>query len=398
MKIGYFLNFYPTEARLVAEEEMLEMLELGHEIYVFPLLGRLAPVEAIPAVLRERVYYLSNKTVWKPFNLFLKYFLTFKWKLFRYIIKNRQYVGVTQSLLLLEVVGQIKKLNVERLHVHFASNAAIKAIVVSDLTGIPFSCTGHGSEILLYPDKLLPEIIKRANPFITISNYNKKVLIEKYNLPEETIKVLYCGVDLKRFQPTTKTAFHTLPHILSVTWMRPEKGIKYLVEACCIFGEKGLAFRCTIVGGGKDFEDIKKLVTCLGMEGIINLPGALSHKEIIELYKTADIFVLPSLSEGIPIVIMEAMAMELPVVSTRIAGIPEIVDDRVNGFLVNPKDPEALAKKIEYLIHHPYLREDMGKKGRKIIEEKFDLDKNIRILEGWFKGQIFSPEAGVKNL
>ena len=149
---------------------------------------------------------------------------------------------------------------------------------------------------------------------------------------------------------------------------------------------------------GKDFEDIKKLVTCLGMEGIINLPGALSHKEIIELYKTADIFVLPSLSEGIPIVIMEAMAMELPVVSTRIAGIPEIVDDRVNGFLVNPKDPEALAKKIEYLIHHPYLREDMGKKGRKIIEEKFDLDKNIRILEGWFKGQIFSPEAGVKNL
>lgn len=118
---------------------------------------------------------------------------------------------------------------------------------------------------------------------------------------------------------------------------------------------------------------------------MINLTRPLPHKDIIELYRTADIFVLPSLSEGIPVAIMEAMAMQLPVISTRITGIPEIVEDMVNGFLVNPKDPEALAKKIEYLIHHPYLREDMGKKGRKIIEEKFNLDKNVRVLEKWFK-------------
>lgn len=386
MKIGYFLNFYPTEARLVAEEEMLKMLELGHEIYVFPLLGRLAPGEAIPAVLRERVYYLSNKTVWKPFNLFLKYFLTFKWKLFRYIIKNRQYVGVTQSLLLLEVVGQIRKLNVERLHVHFASNAAIKAVVVSDLTGIPFSCTGHGSEILLYPDKHLPEIIKRARPFITISNYNKKVLLEKYNLPEETIKVLYCGVDLKRFQPMTKTVSNTPPHILSVTWMRPEKGVKYLVEACNILRKKDSDFRCTIVGGGKDFEKVKKHVIDLGLKELINLPGALPHKEIIELYSKADIFVLPSLSEGISIAIMEAMAMELPVVATGITGIPEIIENGVNGLLVEPENPETLAERIEYLIHKPLLREAMGQNGRRVVEKRFDLNKNIKILERWFHG------------
>lgn len=165
--------------------------------------------------------------------------------------------------------------------------------------------------------------------------------------------------------------------------MRPEKGVRYLVEACRILKDKGLNFRCTIVGGGRDFDNIKKLIAALGLEDVVSLTGALFHRDIIELYKTTDIFVLPSLSEGIPVVIMEAMAMKLPVVSTNITGIPEIVGDGENGFLAEPKDPVALSEKIEYLINHPEKREDVGTKGRKTVEEKFNLDRNVRVLEGW---------------
>ncbi|MFQ5901639.1 MAG: glycosyltransferase family 4 protein, partial [Thermodesulfobacteriota bacterium] len=357
-------------------------LELGHEVYIVPLLGRLAPFERVPEVLREKIFYAPQRFSLRIILLTILW--SIKGNLIRYLKKSRQYMGIYHSLLFLEVVERLKRLGVERIHVHFASNAAIKATVLSDFLRIPFSCTGHGSELLLYPDKHLPEVIEKANPFITISNYNRAFLVKRYGIPEEKIRVNYCGVDLRRFNPgiRKKKAF---TYIVSVTWMRPEKGIKYLLEACRILREKGLNFRCTIAGGGNDIDDIKRVVASLDLAEMINLPGSLLPKEVMELYSKADIFVLPSLSEGIPVVIMEAMAMQLPVIATRITGIPEIVEDRVNGFLVEPESPELLAEKIESLIHNPSLREEMGRKGRAVIEERFNLDKNVRVLEGWLK-------------
>lgn len=139
MKIAYCLNFYPVESRLVAEEEILKMQELGNEVYVFPLLGRLASLEAVPESLKGRLFYPSNKI---SLRTLLKSFLIFKDKLFRYVIKSRPYVGIFHSLFLLEVVDWLRKFNIERIHVHFASNAAIKAMVVLILQVSHFPAQG----------------------------------------------------------------------------------------------------------------------------------------------------------------------------------------------------------------------------------------------------------------
>ena len=142
---------------------------------------------------------------------------------------------------------------------------------------------------------------------MTISDYNKKHLVKVYGSAANKVKVVRCGVDLSQFKPNDRTNGE-IPIILSVTWLRKAKGVKYLIEAAEILRKQKIDFKCIIVGGGYLKKEIKSLIREKNLAERVELKGPLPHKEVIALYRSAHIFVLPSLSEGIPISLMEAMA------------------------------------------------------------------------------------------
>jgi len=383
MRIAYFLNFYPTASQVVAENEMLALRARGHEIFVFAVWGQQADDSRIPEPLKGRVYRIETHLSANLAPGILKEILKGPVRSLTFLLRARKHIGLTFSLISLHTARVLHSLGVERIHAHFASTNAIRGMLLAELIGVPFSCTGHGSDLLLYPLPSLPEIIRRSNPFITISHYNRTLLLRKYGEVARKVKVIHCGVDLSQFK-TNRKRRGPAPAVLCVTWLRRAKGVGYLIEAVGILKKRNMEFKCKIVGGGSLADEIKAKIKEMNLDSVVELTGPLPHKEVIALYEDADLFVLPSVSEGIPVALMEAMAMEVPVVATKITGVPELVDDGENGFLVEARHPEALADSIEKALRDSDLARKMGRLGRKKVEQQFDLETTARSLETIF--------------
>ena len=374
MKIAYFLNSYPNIHKIVAHDEMRELARLGHTITVVAVWG--GGKQAINN-LPFNVIYIKNKL--NPFCLFLMLFSIRK-KHCQHFILLKEYLGIRDSLIYLSSYHQICIQKFDRIHAHFANNAALKGYLLSKYLKIPFSCTGHGSELLLYPEPYLRELIINSKPFITISNYNKELLVKKYNLKPSQITVNYCGIDTEYF--TRKgVPYPDNFNIVSVTALKEIKGVKYLIKACHLLKQNNINFYCKIIGDGEDRNLLEELITGYSLEKNITLVGAIKPDKIKLDLLNASIFVLPSLSEGIPVAVMEAMAMELPVIATNITGLPEIIQTDINGILVQPKNSHELADSIIRLYHSENQRYSLGKAARKTIEKKFNLKINTKLFE-----------------
>ncbi|MBL7074896.1 glycosyltransferase family 4 protein [candidate division KSB1 bacterium] len=374
MKIIYFLNSYPTQHKIVAHDEMIEMSRRGHQITVISVWG--GERNLIKSAPFKIIYLKQTIRLFNLLSLFLKYWF----KSLQHLFFLRKYLGIREAINFFSNYPDLGVKSADRIHCHFASNAALRGYLISKFFNIPFSCTGHHSELIRYPEPYLEELILQAKPFITISNYKKKVLMRKFSLSEDKIEVNYCGVDTEYFNrkgvPYPKDF-----NIISVTALRHVKGVKYLIEACSILKNKNIPCSCLIIGGGKDFEILNKYILDLNLHNCVKLLGPIHPEKIRDYLLQVSVFVLPSLSEGIPISLMEAMAMELPVIATNITGIPELIDDGKNGILVEPKDSITLAQVIERLIKNPDLCKKLGRLARAKIEKDFNLKRNVKVLE-----------------
>lgn len=342
----------------------------GHKITVIAVWG--GEKDKI-AALPFQVIYFQHKVKWiNLFNLLFRNFI----KSTKHLLFLKKYLGIRDSLRLFSLYPDSKLDETDHIHAHFATNAALRGYLASKFYNLPFSCTGHGSELLLYPEPYLKELILNSKPFITISEYNKKLLTEKYSLPSDKIVANYCGIDTKYLNRLV-SLYPEKFTIVSVTALKKIKGVKYLINACNILKRQNVIFTCNIIGGGEDYHALKNYIDELQLGEDIKLIGDINPKDIRDCLLKASIFVLPSLSEGIPVAVMEAMAMELPVIATNITGLPEIIDDSKSGFLVPPVDSNRIAEKINFFYNNPEVITQMGKCGRKIITEKFNLKKNV---------------------
>jgi glycosyltransferase involved in cell wall biosynthesis len=194
---------------------------------------------------------------------------------------------------------------------------------------------------------------------------------------------IHHGLDLTKYQPHPPNS-NGQPKILSVGRLSEKKGLVHLIRACRILKDREYDFTCHIVGEGPQGPELKDLVTHLSLEDTVIFHGALPHEEVIENYRQATLFVLPCIKskdgdmDGIPNVLAEAMAMQLPVVSTDISGVPELVNDQVNGLLTPSGDDDALAAAMARLLDDPALREKLAKNGRQSIVATFDVNRNVR--------------------
>ena len=211
--------------------------------------------------------------------------------------------------------------------------------------------------------------------------------------------MIYNGLDLRHFVPgnTARNRSEEVK-ILSVARLIEPKGLVYLLGACRILKEKGYRFHCEIIGGQVEaylayYVLLKKLHREFGLGEWVKFSGAQPFNDVLERYKISDIFVLPCVTgqdgsrDITPNVLIEAMAMKLPVISTKATAIPEIVDDGVNGFLVQPNDEQALAEALMKLMDDVNLRKRLGENGRRKVEERFDINKNVYQWADCFEGK-----------
>jgi glycosyltransferase involved in cell wall biosynthesis len=193
--------------------------------------------------------------------------------------------------------------------------------------------------------------------------------------------VVHCGVDTGLFQPRSKalrSAGDPLT-IVCVGSLEEKKGQRYLVEACEILRARGVNFMCHLIGDGATREALAQQIAAAGLDDMVRLEGGQPRSEVARFLQSADVVALPSIvtksgkMEGIPVALMEPLACEVPVVSTRISGIPELVEDGVTGLLVPPADAAALADALQRLAEQPELGLRMGRAGREKVLAEFDL-------------------------
>ncbi|MCW3976735.1 MAG: glycosyltransferase family 4 protein [Candidatus Bathyarchaeota archaeon] len=224
------------------------------------------------------------------------------------------------------------------------------------------------------------KLMKRSDALIAVSSYTRNELTELYDVDEEKIHVIYNGVDTQKFEPNRDRAGLRLELgleeeqkiILCVGRLYYRKGINILLRSIPEVVQKFGDVKFVISGKGfkKNEENLRKLAEKLKIEKYVMFLGYVPDEKLPDLYAASDIFVLPALYENFPFAILEAQSTGLPVISTKVGGIPEFLEENENGFLVEPGDPEQLAQKIIALLQNPELAEELGRCGRRRVEEK----------------------------
>src|SRR5215469_4384579 len=280
------------------------------------------------------------------------------------------------------------------LHVHFANAAATVGLIASRTFPIRFSLTVHGPDEFYDATGLrLVEKMAGATFVCCIGQFARSQLM-KLSPPAEWSKfeIGPLGVDPRLFTPRP---FRTSPYqfdLLCIGRLVPSKGQYVLLAAVEHLVKSYPNIRLRLVGDGPDREGLKRTILSKGLGRWVTLEGSVNQDRIHDYYRQADIFVLPSFAEGIPVVLMEAMAMEVPCVSTFVAGIPELIRNDIDGILVPPSDDQELASAIGRLIDDPGLRRRVGTAGRRRVIEKYDLDRNIARL-----ADIFTEWIGARR-
>src|SRR5215469_4656734 len=265
------------------------------------------------------------------------------------------------------------------LHIHFANAASAVGLITSHTFPIRFSLTVHGpDEFYDAPGLKLVEKVDGATFVCCIGQFARSQLM-KLSPPAEWSKfeIGPLGVDPQLFTPRRFRANPDPIDLLCIGRLVSSKGQHVLLAAVEHLVKSYPNIRLRLVGDGPDREGLKRTISSKGLGRWVTLEGSVNQDRIREYYRQADIFVLPSFAEGIPVVLMEAMATEIPCVSTFVAGIPELIRNDIDGILVPPSDDQELAGAIRRLIDDPCLRRRLGAAGRGRVMEKYDLDRNI---------------------
>jgi colanic acid/amylovoran biosynthesis glycosyltransferase len=273
------------------------------------------------------------------------------------------------------VWDRMRRDGLSHVHAHFTTPTADVAMIAARLgRGWSYSFSAHGTDIQASDPSSLAETVRHARFVVCVSDFGRSqlmALVEEEHWPK--IHVVRCGIDLSEFQgrPDGRESADPL-RILNVGRLHPVKGHAVLLEALALLLGMGIAAELTIVGDGDRRGALERLAATLGVADSVAFAGSVGQHEIRGFYERADVFCLPSLGEGIPVVLMEAMAMRLPVVSSSIMGIPELVDDGVGGLLVPAGRADQVAAALRRLADDPELCERLAKHAHQKVAADHD--------------------------
>jgi len=387
--IAILMSRFPSVTETFILREMIEMEKQGQPVRVVPMVKETPPVlhEAVKPWVNRALYtpWLSMKIVGACFRAAVRQ----PRKLFPLI--GRLIAGtITKPGTLVRTLAVLPKSiylaeqlageGIRHVHAHYATYPSTMALIIAALTDITFSFTVHAHDIQV--DRSLLDWKLRETRFVrSISDYNKRFLEKLY--PSEAagkIHVVHVGIEPDIYaRASERVPSSEVPRVFCVAAHKPYKGIPYLIEAARILREEGVRFECDVVGQGPMTAELQKMIDDKNVGDVLRLAGPRPQEEVTRMMGEATLFVLPSIvaadgqMEGIPVALMEAMASGRPVVSTKISGIPELVEDGVSGLLVEPEDPVALAQAMREILENAVRARSMGLNGRTKVRAEFDL-------------------------
>ncbi|NJN46636.1 MAG: glycosyltransferase family 4 protein [Candidatus Competibacteraceae bacterium] len=400
--LAYLVSQYPRISETFILREVRALRDLGITIQVASVNEPDRPAERLTAIEREehaKTYYLKRHGIVGALraNLLtlvsqpMQYWrvMGFAWRLGGWDFRKCVY-GLFYFIEAVMVGQWMRSRQLRHLHVHFATPASTVGLIASRLFQLGLSITVHGpDEFYDAPGYRLAEKIRGASFICCIGQYARSQLM-KLSEPADWSKfeITPLGVDPTVFTPRPFNPNPELPEIICVGRLVPAKGQHILLAAIDQLAREGRQLKLRLVGDGPDRTALEQDVQVRQLDRYVTLEGAVNQDRIRELYSRADVFVLASFAEGIPVVLMEAMAMEIPCVATFITGIPELIRDGEEGLLVAPSDAEGLAKAIARLLDDAELRRRLGVAGRQKVLSHYHLQRNIERLAAIFQRRL----------
>lgn len=393
-RIAYMMSRFPKITETFIINEIIELRDLGFDINIYPLLQDQSKVTH-PEVesLSELIHYLpfiSWKIIKANFTSLFQTPSTYIKTIMEILIGTSGsmnfFIGALGILpKSICFAKQMQRHNIQHIHAHFATHPTVAALIIHRLTGITFSFTCHGSDIHI-DQTMFKQKAAAAKFIVAISKYNREFLVERCGHEvKKNMLVVNTGVNVSRFKLVEREPGNML-NILMVATFREVKGHRFLIEACRRLLLWDVPLQCNLVGSGPWFRTIKNQIARLNLKEYVKFHGDQPAPEVAKMMQQADVVVLPSIygsrgdREGIPVVLMEAMASGCAVVASKISGIPELVEDGVTGTLCPPKNCQALALALKELARDPFKRKRYGFAGCAKVQMEFDLKKNVRRL------------------
>lgn len=399
-RVAYITKMFPRFSETFILSEILELERTGMDVHIFSLkLPNDARRHADVDRVKGPITYLPEIS-WKNARQFIRPHLEMLRKhpagylnslvqSARRSIKSRSWSSLKRFLQAGYVGAYLQREGIPHVHAHFASSATSVARNLNEMMGMSYSFTAHAKDIFIETVSWgsLIRKLKLAKFVVTVSDFNVKHLLSLE--PATNVRRIYNGLDLEMFQPQEPRP-QDPPLVLSVGRLVEKKGFDDLIRASAILRDRGIPFRCEIIGTGGEEAKLRSLIAELNLGDLVSLPGPMTREELIDRYPQASVFAAPCIvgkdgnRDGLPTVLIEAMALGVPVVATPVTGIPELVRNGETGRIVPERDPETLADAIAASLADRDGARAMATAGRKLVEEEFDLRKNVARLRQHF--------------
>lgn len=396
-RIGYVLKVYPRLSQTFVLNEILEHESAGLPLDIFSLrLPDDGYFHESLAKVRSRVTYLP-----KPSGKMSEF-----WEELRRTSQQSPQVWsalgdasdetaseVKQALML---AREIHERGIEHLHAHFGTVATTVARLAAEITGITYSFTAHAKDI--FHETVQPAQLRRkladATAVVTVSRYNVDHLTRTYGDAARGLELVYNGLNLDDYP--FESPVQREPLILGVGRLVEKKGFQYLIDACHILKREGQTFRCEIVGAGVLSEHLHNRIVALDLDDRVTLTGALPQGAVREKIRRAAMLAVPCVfaadgdRDGLPTVLLEAMALGTPCIATDVTGIPEVIARERTGLVAAQRDARQLAAACHRLLDDSQLRVSLARAARKLVEARFDIRANTRALREIFANAVQS--------
>lgn len=398
--ILYIITKFPSLSHTFISREVVELLDRG---YIVHTAARITPKP--DSVISEAKNFLFSTFYLDTIPLTKKIMMAFVYlvKSPKVVIRNLIYIllQIRKSSLLSAsksfyhfaeaccLANLMRSKNIDHIHCHFVSHPTTIGMFLSDLINVPYSFTAHAKDIFVDTFDLERKL-DQCKFGVTISDYNRKHLVDVYGRKyKEKIKVIHCGLKFPVNSINERNSTHEYLKILAVARMVPKKGLDILIRACSLLKNWEVPFKCTIVGDGYEKESLMGLVSAENLDDYVAFTGAVPHEDVKSFLLNSDVFVLPCRickngdRDGIPVSLMEAMAYKIPVISTNIVGLPELIDHDLNGFLIPQDNFLILAEHLKQLYDDPSLRIKMGENGYKKVYQEFNIRRSVSLFEAY---------------
>ena len=409
MRITYIINQYPKVSHTFIKREILALERLGFALQRLSMRGwNEAQIDAQDAKEQANTQYVLKSgavglllatlkifindpfTFIKALGLAIKLSIKADRPLIYHLI---YFVEACQASL------WVQDFKADHIHAHFGTNPSEVAMLTSALTGIPFSFTVHGPEEFDKPQFLkLSEKIKQSKFVVAVSSFGKSQLQRWVNHADwHKIKVVHCGLEPDFYQ-INAVAMPDKPQLICIGRLCEQKGQLLLIEAAKKLVDEQVAFKLVLAGDGEMRQEIEALITKYALQDYVSITGWISSHAVKEHLLDSQIMVLPSFAEGLPVVIMEAMSLRRPVISTYVAGIPELVTHGENGWLCAAGDVDALADAIKQALKTPLNQlQKMGNVAYERVITRHNIDSEAAKLANHFIKPYSQPTHNKSN-